>query len=183
MTAESHRQTEAQIDWRAELATRESYVALLAKLYTLAASADAALNRWLGDRIDWLSERRLATLIADDLDDLGTPRPVAAVDCFSWVNSWGAAAGVLYVVEGATLGSQVLARAANESIGVDLSHGARFLNGYGQRTRERWSRTRQWLDDSLTSIDNRSEAILAAIRGFEVHEEILRRGSLAEPTV
>jgi heme oxygenase len=55
-------------------------------------------------------------------------------------------AGCLYVLEGASLGGQIVARAVDERLGVAGDRGAAFFVGDGAATPERWKRVLTWLD-------------------------------------
>lgn len=81
-----------------------------------AARAPAGLGDW---RLAPLAER-----IGDDLDDLGEPRPPLS----DWPEVPGPseAAGVLYVLEGASIGANLL-RARAARLGFDARRGARHL--------------------------------------------------------
>jgi heme oxygenase len=46
--------------------------------------------------------------------------------------------GALYVLEGSTLGGQVIARQLAESIGVSPGQGASFFYGHGEQTQAHW---------------------------------------------
>lgn len=46
--------------------------------------------------------------------------------------------GALYVVEGSTLGGQVIARLLNKHLGVTPETGGRFYSGHGSLTQDRW---------------------------------------------
>ncbi len=52
----------------------------------------------------------------------------------------GALIGTLYVIEGATLGGQVISRHLQDQMGLQSNSGARFFNGYGNAmtTRSNW---------------------------------------------
>jgi len=63
------------------------------------------------------------------------------------IDSRAAALGVSYVLEGATLGGQILRRRVAEQLGLDASSGAAFLNVYGELTGRRWKDFLQYLDD------------------------------------
>jgi len=63
------------------------------------------------------------------------------------IDSRAAALGVSYVLEGATLGGQVLRRRMAEQLGLDASSGTAFLNVYGDLTGRRWKDFLQYLDD------------------------------------
>jgi heme oxygenase len=87
-----------------------------------------------------------ADLTALGLDDhaieaLPTCRDLPQID------SRAAALGVSYVLEGATLGGQILRRRVAEQLGLDASSGAAFLNVYGELTGRRWKDFLQYLGD------------------------------------
>ncbi|WP_053148681.1 biliverdin-producing heme oxygenase [Pseudomonas sp. P97.38] len=63
------------------------------------------------------------------------------------IDSRAAALGVSYVLEGATLGGQILRRRVAEQLGLDASSGAAFLDVYGEFTGRRWKDFLQYLDD------------------------------------
>jgi len=70
--------------------------------------------------------RRVAHLVAQDLDDLGGPRPVLAKRAELALNP-AELLGALYVLEGSSLGARVLSRSVH-ALGVSADHGARHLH-------------------------------------------------------
>ncbi len=46
--------------------------------------------------------------------------------------------GMLYVVEGSTLGGQVLLRRLNQTLGITADKGGCFFAGHGEETQQRW---------------------------------------------
>ena len=56
-------------------------------------------------------------------------------------------AGAIYVVEGACLGGQVIARALWERLGIGRDDGAAFFTGDGPGTGARWRQVLAWLED------------------------------------
>ena len=54
------------------------------------------------------------------------------------IDSPGTCLGVMYVLEGATLGGQLLRREVNARLGLDEHSGAAFLDVYGAATGPRW---------------------------------------------
>lgn len=48
------------------------------------------------------------------------------------------ALGCLYVIEGATLGGQLVTRHLQQNLGLTAASGAAFFNGYGAQTGARW---------------------------------------------
>lgn len=73
------------------------------------------------------------------------------------------AAGALYVLEGACLGGQVIARAVRKSLGIGPANGASFFAGAGAATGARWRHVLTWLDDRDRCAAGR-DAIVAGAR-------------------
>jgi heme oxygenase len=75
------------------------------------------------------------------------------------------ALGVLYVLEGATLGGQVIGRNLGATLNLGATNGAAFFAGYGNDTRAMWKSFSEHLDRSA-ALD--TEAVIAsAVDAFE----------------
>lgn len=82
--------------------------------------------RWLADDMSWLGMKETAS-------------PVNVDESFKLrFTSAEALVGALYVLEGSTLGGQVIARQLAESIGVYPGKGASFFYGHGDDTQAHW---------------------------------------------
>ncbi len=111
----------------------------------------------LADRVTWLKA---------DIGRLGLARDLPA-------DSWQAPAicsneelvGALYVVEGSTLGGQVISRQISVSLGLTATHGARFFNGWGDQTEMRWQAFWRFAE-GLCPPAGHAEAAAAAVRFF-----------------
>jgi len=68
--------------------------------------------------------------------------------------------GCLYVVEGSTLGGQVITRQLLKSLGLTAENGVAFFNGYGAETGPRWKTFGAWLEEGAAQLDQ-DEAIIA----------------------
>jgi len=148
--------------------TRDEYRQLLVAMLghhrpveaTLAAASQllpAALE--IRDRL-----RRTALLEADlralDLDDaaiatLPTCLPPALTEA-------EAAWGTLYVLEGATLGGQVIARHLTATLGIGPANGAAALVPYGDQTGPRWRAFKAALEAAAPDLD--PDAVVDAAR-------------------
>jgi heme oxygenase len=94
-----------------------------------------------------LSRRELAELPrCTDLPRLSCPEDLA---------------GCLYVLEGASLGGQVIAVALHQRLGVAKGSGASFFVGDAEKTSARWILVLAWLD-GLVRTGARSEEIVAS---------------------
>ena len=108
----------------------------------------AAALPWVDPAIDWRA-RHKAPLLARDLAALAARGVVPAADDASGTAAWrgehtpwpddgAAAVGALYVLEGATLGGQVVLRRVAPRLGLVEATGAAFYTGYGARTGAMW---------------------------------------------
>lgn len=170
-TARAHQQLEATISVEAMCASLELYRDLLGRMWGVYAPLEAALMRVDWPRsAAWPSKRRKAPWLRDDLLSLGmTDGEIGSLPVSTSlpvVASPADAFGVLYVLEGATLGGQViLPRVA--TLGLSADRGARFYAGYGRETGAYWRAFVDRLEafGESTPIADRIEA--AAIATFE----------------
>jgi heme oxygenase len=112
-----------------------------------------------------------APLLARDLGDLGmTPALLARVpDCptVPRIGELGAALGCLYVLEGSTLGGQVLARELHRRLGVGPGAGGAYFDGYGPRTKSHWRAFTEALERASARADlSLGAAVSAAVATF-----------------
>ncbi|WP_197525468.1 biliverdin-producing heme oxygenase [Pseudobythopirellula maris] len=179
-----HKDVEGRVDWRAAFSSAECYRDLLRRIYRVQAPADRAIEHHLSEPPDWLASRRRAGRLELDLscvlakgdttkpDDAAgsgaVPRQETHAD-FSWVENAEHAAGVLYVLEGSTMGSRYLARSLEKSLGVCPGAGGDYFSAYGSETESRWSATKAWLDEEFAAETQRAPVEHAARRTFEIY--------------
>lgn len=116
-----------------------------------------------------LELRAKLPLLATDLRALGrTPAEIAALPwCRSLpaVDSASRSLGALYVIEGATLGGQIIRKQLRDRLGIDAASGAGFFTGYGATTGAMWTRFVDHVNQSATI--ETSAAVHAAVETFE----------------
>lgn len=114
--------------------------------------------------------RRKAHLIDLDLGDLGfdDPRSLATYGeaALPALDSPARRFGCLYVLEGATLGGQVMLRHLERALGLNDCHGARFFNGYGEHTGAMWKSFRSAMVAFAVSQPRQDEVVTSAIETF-----------------
>ncbi len=81
--------------------------------------------------------------------------------------------GALYVLEGATLGGQVLRREMAQRLGIDASNGGAFLNVYGAETGRRWKDFLDYLGRQTLDAHAKQRAVAAACSTFSGFEQWL----------
>jgi heme oxygenase (biliverdin-IX-beta and delta-forming) len=118
----------------------ERYARLLAALYGFYVPLEASMSRLCAPLV------RRTPLLERDLRVLGRePARARICDRPPRLATLDHLAGAFYVVEGACLGGQVIARAVRRQLGVRRDHGAAFFSGDGAAA-VRWKAVLAWLE-------------------------------------
>lgn len=168
-TADHHRRLDQGLSYILdERLTLHRYIDLLTALFGFYAPLEDSLSRWqaasppLGLPLVWR-----ASLLLRDLRAFGRApelSPVCAdVPEFTTADH---VAGAVYVVEGACLGGQVIARALRQRLGVGQENGAAFFTGDGAHTATRWKQVLAWLEERGRGPRDRDEIAASACRTF-----------------
>ena len=151
-TRRAHMQIEGALPLLDPLLTRLRYGGVMRAFYGFYAVLEPRLLAAAGAHgahIE-LGRRAKLPLLLLDLRALGeTDAQLAALPRCEELPSTATpshALGALYVIEGATLGGQVIGRSLKASLGVDATNGAAFFSGYGVETRPMWQRFAAHLD-------------------------------------
>lgn len=136
------------------------YADYLRRQWQLHAVMEAALAPWVPP--DWVRLRLVkASWLAQDLAALGSTLPPPRKPVWPEPTQASKALGALYVLEGATLGVQVVARRA-----PGVTAGARrFLDGYGPHTGAAWREFLSVLES--TPADAHASLCRAAVETFD----------------
>ncbi|NWE37249.1 biliverdin-producing heme oxygenase, partial [Pseudomonas gingeri] len=112
-----------------------------------------------------------------DLHALGLDDPAVAAlpRCTSLppLDTPAACLGALYVLEGATLGGQILRREMAQRLGLDADNGGAFLNVYGAETGRRWKDFLDYLSRVPLDAHAKLRAVNAARSTFSCFEQWL----------
>jgi heme oxygenase len=141
------------------LSTAE-YVACLERLYGMIAAWEA---RALSCAPEWLQPllipRRRKHLLEQDLEWFGAKPPREELADLPPIENETSLLGAMYVIEGSTLGGQLIARHVEDALGLGIGQGTSFFRGYGKQTGAMWKefcdvlRGRVAEDDSLVVIN------------------------------
>lgn len=159
-----HAQLEARVDILNRLQSREQYAELLAAFYGFYVPLEAKLAGCAAlreARLDLQPRRKVPLLLAD----LQTAHVTAgtlpqAVDLPA-ISDASTALGCLYVVEGATLGSQIIKRLLAQQLAITDDNGGAFFNAYGDRVGDMWQAFRQTLSGYAAAHPGERERIVA----------------------
>jgi heme oxygenase len=182
-TAPLHLRAERAVDLPTRCGSLGAYGGLLARLSGLYSPLEARLARfdWAAAAIDFPARRKAPLLRADLLAlgwTAGDVRTVPVCADLPELATFAAAFGALYVLEGATLGGQIVARQVHDALGIDEASGASFHACYRGRTGEMWRSFRGALEGFCADDEPRTgEALEAAAATFETFECWLSAGS------
>lgn len=131
-----HRRLEDSLDILRRIESPGGRRRLVGRFHGLHAEAEAAVEPWLAHLggLDFEARRRSPGL-ARDLAALGVAAPPPPRDPIR-VDGAGPALGLMYVLEGSTLGGRSIRRHL-EAAGGDMA-GLSFLDPYGEAVGERW---------------------------------------------
>ncbi|MEO7338535.1 MAG: biliverdin-producing heme oxygenase [Caldimonas sp.] len=181
-----HERVEEAVDILSSCSDLGAYRHLLGRLLGLYEPIEAALAGfdWRSAGIDF-EARRKAHRLASDLrvlglstaEQAGLPRhpsirtPATRAGAF----------GMLYVVEGATLGGTVISRTVERALGLTATRGASFHHGYGEHNGARWREFRLAADAAVKGADEQREAVGQACATFEDFGSWLQRAKPEAP--
>jgi heme oxygenase len=133
-----HGATEARMPVMDPALTRAAYAGLLAQMYALISPLETRLLA-LGLPASLSLEDRLKTpALRRDLSALGVAVPTERAD---WLpGDVPAGLGTLYVLEGGTLGGQIISRHLEPRLGLGAGAGLAYFSGYGPQTGPMWKR-------------------------------------------
>jgi len=157
-----------------------SYRTVLVAYFHLYEMLEQRISQFIeqhGVAFDYSSRVKLPWLQAD-LDFLhedpraASNRPAAQIE-FPAISSVGQLIGVLYPLEGASLGGQVVAQHLQKNRGYTLNAGARFFNAYGENTAARWQEFCQFADTIQLDEEQCQFAEATALLTFNTFEKVL----------
>jgi len=159
--------------------TRQHYVAFLARTFGFIEPCEVALRAASGPRPFDLHERWKTTLLRENLAAVGMGAAAIAelprATDLPRLDSWPAALGYLYVIEGSTPGGQVLLRGLVPRLSLSRSESV-FLRSYERQVGEMWKTFLATLDTALSASATDELAIVATARATFVRLEAWHRG-------
>jgi len=170
-TAEAHAALERDLVWEARVATLAGYRSLLARLRGFHAAFEPAIGAGLADEAFFGPRRRLAKLDAD-LAHLGleaTAIEALPAPAPGRLAGPEAAMGALYVLEGSTLGGQVIGRKVEGLHGLRAETGCAYYRAHGRAAGAMWQAFRARLE----TVPDEEAALAAGVATFEAMRDWL----------
>ncbi|MFC4454156.1 biliverdin-producing heme oxygenase [Deinococcus sonorensis] len=173
-TQDLHQRVEQLLAIMADPLPAELYHQQLRQLYRLYNPLEARLSALpLPDALGWPG-RLKAPLLEQDLSvlRLSVPDPLPAA-ALPELPSVAHALGCLYVLEGSTLGGQLIGRHLSRQLQLTAEHGAAFFNSYGVRVGPMWKAFGQVLEQHAAEHGGQAEMLTGALQTFHAFESVL----------
>ncbi len=177
-TAHQHQATEATVNLMRDDYTLDDYKKLLIKFYSFYKPFEAKMSESLtANSVEFNHNERLNTpKLTADLKNLGMSDTdisnIQLCDNLPNLDSKERIFGSLYVIEGSTLGGQVISRHLKGKFDIDQTTGAAFFTGYGQETGKMWNGYRETVTN-FAETANHDEIVAGANETFEKIGECL----------
>ncbi|MCF0073659.1 biliverdin-producing heme oxygenase [Dyadobacter sp. CY261] len=172
-TAESHKKLEDNPLSKAILTPSVSiqdYQAYLTALYGVTIACEDQIFPAILHIVSELPERRKSRLIIEDLLATGcSESQIVALPVYRFqFSSVAEALGIMYVLEGSTLGGKILYRHIHEVLGLTPENGASYFWGYGTQTGNLWKSFISSLTQFVDQTGERDAVIDSAKRTFTI---------------
>jgi heme oxygenase len=143
------------------------YYKYLSLMYNVHNNTQEIVFPLLADLIPDLKERQKTQLINDDLSYLKYKKG-KTIPVFTKSNiSIPFALGILYVVEGSSLGGRFILKNLETIPGLDQQKGVAYFSGYGNKTGSYWKNFLNILTSYQEQHNNEEEIIDGAVYAFE----------------
>ncbi len=182
-TRDAHLRLEAEVDFDRRMTSLEAYRAFMEEFYRFVRPVETALRSCGLEElpIDYASRRKMGWIEAD-LKDLGhTDETLEDLPEFSGappLTNAMEALGALYVLEGSSLGRQVMLGKLAERLNVRPEWAGHFFNGYGKKTGAMWASFVAALNDAGKSEQDAQTIEYAALAAFAAFEACLAEGRI-----
>jgi len=152
----------------------EDYAHYLKLMYDVHNDVEKNIYPLLSPFIDDLKEREKKHLIKEDLNFLNYNKP-ASTPVFNIENQTiPFALGILYVVEGSSLGGRFILKNLETIPGLDNGKGVSYFTGYGNKTGSQWKNFLNLLTKYEDENNCEDEIINGAVYAFDcIHDHFL----------
>ncbi len=172
-TRTNHERLERDLDISAHLADRDSYIRLLARFYGWYQPWESTVRHFPDTSVAaFMSYRFKTDLLRDDLHMLGVDTSIISNLPLASPPKYKSASellGACYVLEGSTLGAQIISRMIAQKLGFRTGSGSSFYAAYGTSTGERWKEFKQFLElhpgaNDVDAVTNSADQTFELIR-------------------
>lgn len=160
--------------------TLSEYQQLMQTFYGFIAPCEAIIHKYPYQAL--IENRYKTSWLEKDLHSLELPkmRETGLLLCgdLPALNDDNDVLGYLYVMEGATLGGQVIAKMLNLQLHITPESGGRYFHGYGHETRQMWNQFCMLLHE-ISGNERQNRIIDSARATFELFHHWVERNTLS----
>ena len=162
-----HDRLEARVDVLNRIQQPQNYQSLLAAFYGFYAPVETRLAKCeelsVAD-VDFELRRKLPLLVTDLEQSDVEVQHLPQCTRLPQIETAAEGFGCLYVLEGATLGGQMISRLLAQHLQMTADNGGAFFNAYGDQVRTMWQEFRQRLSQFASTHPDERDTILATAK-------------------
>jgi heme oxygenase len=154
----------------------DDYLEILVYFYRFFAPLEKAVFPQFKETLPDATKRRKAAWIMEDIQFFKPScQPIHSPLSNPGITSLPQAIGALYVMEGSSLGGQVICKMVAQKLDVSQAEGFNFFSGYGEETLPMWDNFKKYIDNRSWDPEKENEVIDAANRTFELFRQMIDR--------
>lgn len=167
-TKDSHQSVEkVLVSNLKNLSSLDEYAALLLKLHNFYQPVEAKVHHLIDETLmPDIKSRNHIDKLKSDLSNLGYPIETVDNPFSENINSVSYALGILYVMEGSTLGGQIISSMLKKKLPSIDDRMINYFNSYAENTPKMWADFRNHLENPSVTI-NEDELLKGARDTFE----------------
>ena len=169
-TAESHKKLEG-LSISASILSPDmklpDYIHYLCLMHDVHTNTENVIFPLLSNVVDDLKERKKSNLIDEDLLYLNHSKIISTRIFNTPEMTVPFALGIMYVVEGSTLGGRFILKNITTVPGLERGKGTLYFNGYGEKTGSYWKSFLNFLEEYEHIYNCRETIIEGAIYAFD----------------
>jgi len=167
-TASHHAAIESQMPLLDPELSRQTYIHLLQRFWGYYSPLEQRLrSQSFEGRYLWSDREKTPRLVLDLLALGATTTGLARCENLPCLDSTAEILGCLYVIEGASLGGQIIAKHLDANLGLTPETGASFFSGYGVNTGPYWLAFRTFLSEFAASLNQDDQIVISANATFQ----------------
>jgi heme oxygenase len=131
--------------------SKDDYIEVLKLFYGYFKPVEDRLDKYLSDTdVPGYSQRRKSSSILSDIAALGEGISMPVCNDIPEINSKEEAWGAMYVLEGSTLGGQIISNMIKKVLVMNDDSSLSFFKGYGNESEQMWKSFTETLNNSTT---------------------------------
>ena len=168
-TLSNHQQLEKNLILRLKgMESHADYISILQIFYGYFAALEERINQYIGaDQLPDHADRRKTRSLKNDLDTMQAEIPAKAATAeLPEIGNAYQAFGALYVIEGSTLGGQIISKMISKQLPMDSDAALSFFKSYGEDTMPMWTKFKNTLLQQAPTREAADQLVQAANETF-----------------